>query len=346
MVFFSVVPSIDIFEWVISFIEHSGFVATCLLGFVLIMNPKYRFHFFVSLPLLVAIAIGGVISASWTEAARKGYDMTLPSLRQALESYIVTGEGDMMHILESDIYPPVFGMIELKYLLNDLLSHTFVHSNAHNMLNVPVTYNKGNDFYAASLGDPMVFTSGIYKNGNESLWDAQMYKLDYAADALQLKKGDNVLDIGCGWGRLVQRFTDVHGANVTGITLSEEQRQFGLKLNGNNGATLLLQDAMQLKDRNDLPVGGFDKITSLEMAEHVGILRYQEFLRIVHSILKDDGVLYFQVAGFRRHFLWDDLVWGMFLGEHIFPGADASCTIGWVTAQLERAGFEVQRVSF
>ena len=164
MVFFSVVPSIDIFEWVISFIEHSGFVATCLLGFVLIMNPKYRFHFFVSLPLLVAIAIGGVISASWTEAARKGYDMTLPSLRQALESYIVTGEGDMMHILESDIYPPVFGMIELKYLLNDLLSHTFVHSNAHNMLNVPVTYNKGNEFYAASLGDPMVFTSGIYKN--------------------------------------------------------------------------------------------------------------------------------------------------------------------------------------
>ena len=61
-------------------------------------------------------------------------------------------------------------------------------------------------------------------------------------------------------------------------------------------------------------------------------------------MLKDEGVLYFQVAGLRRWWQWEDIAWGLFMGENIFPGADASCPLGWVTTHLERAGFEVQRV--
>jgi len=112
-------------------------------------------------------------------------------------------------------------------------------------------------------------------------------------------------------------------------------------------ATILLQDAMNFaKDRPEhIPEGGFDKITSLEMAEHVGIKRYDEFLRMVKSVLKDDGVFYFQVAGLRREWQYEDLVWGLFMGEHVFPGADASCPLGWVSSHIEAAGFEIQRVS-
>jgi len=145
-----------------------------------------------------------------------------------------------------------------------------------------------------------VYTSGIYRHGNESLMQAQLAKLDYVANAIELKKGAQVLDIGCGWGRLVQHFTDNYGAKVTGVTLSSEQKKFGDELNKGNGARILLQDAMKLYERTDLPPGGFDAITSLEMAEHVGIKRYNEFLTKVHSLLKDDGKLYFQVAGLRR----------------------------------------------
>merc|ERR1712137_189854 len=106
-----------------------------------------------------------------------------------------------------------------------------------------------------------------------------------------------------------------------------------------NGGQILIQDGMKMAERTDIvPKGGFDAITSLEMAEHVGIRRYDEFLKSVHSILKDDGVFYFQVAGLRREWRYEDLIWGLFMGENVFPGADASCNMGWVTQHLERNG--------
>lgn len=232
--------------------------------------------------------------------------------------------------------------------MNDLLTHTLFHFDAHNELNIPVAYNKGNDWFRATLGEPMVYTSGIYKNGDESLWDAQQYKMDYVANAIDIQKGDRVLDIGCGWGPLVRHLTDNYGAIVTGLTLSEKQHEFGTQVfNKGNGAKILLQDAMRFaRDRPDeVPEGGFDKITSLEMAEHVGIKRYDEFLSMVHGLLKDDGIFYFQVAGLRRAWDYEDLVWGLFMGEHVFPGADASCPLGWVSTHVERNGFEIQRVA-
>jgi len=232
----------------------------------------------------------------------------------------------------------------MNYLIKDLVAHTILHLDTHNTGNIAEGYNKGDDWFEATLGDPMVYTSGIYQNGDESLWDAQMHKLDFVADAIQLKEGDEVLDIGCGWGRLLKVFTEKYKAKATGITLSSEQRKWGMNLNGDNGAKILLQDAMKMHLRDDLPEGGYDKITSLEMAEHVGIRRYQEFLKSVRGLLKDDGVFYFQVAGLRRAWNYEDFVWGLFMGEYVFPGADASCPLGWVSTQLERAGFEIQRV--
>merc|ERR1719162_2643022 len=94
----------------------------------------------------------------------------------------------------------------------------------------------------------------------------------------------------------------------------------------------------------------FNVISSVEMAEHVGIRNYNKFLRKVHSLLADDGTFYLQVAGLPRGYgegynHYEDLVWGMFMDEHVFPGADASCPMGWVITHLEQAGFEVQHVA-
>ena len=345
------IPGVDYFELVFFLVENLKHIVACNVIAVCAAKPgKWRWAAIFFLPALICSLVGGVILGSWEDAARRGYDPKLGSMREAVEEYVahgdVGGRPDINTILESNKYAPTFGKHEIMYLLKDLFKDTFLHLDKYNSDNIKEGYDKGNDWFEATL-DPevMVYTSGIYKTGKETLKEAQAYKLDYVADAIELKRGETLLDIGCGWGRLAKHMTDL-GAKVTGVTLSKEQRAWALELNKGNGAKIELQDAMKLHTRKDLvPEGGWDKITSLEMAEHVGIKRYQEFLHSVHGLLKDDGVFYFQVAGLRRAWRYEDFVWGLFMGEHVFPGADASCPMGWVTSQLERGGFEVQRVS-
>jgi cyclopropane fatty-acyl-phospholipid synthase-like methyltransferase len=340
---------IDIFEVILFLVEYVPYLVTVVVGLVALVwsftsNKWLRMGSIVWVPAMIAVMISSTFLCSWEDAYRRGYDLSLPSLRSALESYITTGEGDVEDILESNRHAPTFGLAETNYIVKDLLKHTIFHLDDHNVENIDEGYNKGNDWFAATLGETMIYTCGIYPTGEETLIEAQKHKLDYVANSLELQKGDQVLDIGCGWGYLAKHFTEEYGAQVTGVTLSSEQLKFGTELNGGNGAKLFLQDAMKIMERDDLPEGGFDKITSLEMAEHVGIRRYQEFLKLVHTLLKDDGVFYFQVAGLRRSWRYEDLTWGLFMGEHVFPGADASCPLGWVATQLERAGFEIQLV--
>lgn len=345
--------NVDIFEFVLFCIEFTPHIVTFLAALYFFIpksgsgkkqssGAKNSALFFI--PVAIVVMIITTFVGSWEDAYVRGYEIfKYPSLRAKLETYIETGAGDLHDILESDKYAPTFGVHEVRYLLRDLLRHTILHSNGHNEDNIDEGYNKGNDWFAATLGETMMYTSGLYPTGKETLTEAQNYKIDYVADAIQIQPGETVLDIGCGWTYLTKRLTEKYGANVTGITLSQQQWEYGTDLNSKNGATILLQDAMQLKQRNDLP-DQFDKVTSLEMAEHVGIRRYQEFLTMVHSMLKDEGVFYFQVAGLRRAWRFEDLVWGLFMGENVFPGADASCPLGWVSTQIERAGFEIQRV--
>jgi len=344
--------NLDAFEVIVWLVEYAPHVITFLIAFYFILpkaDPKQsnvaRNCVALFAPTFIVVMTTMMFISSWEDAYVRGYEIfKYPSLRTKLEDYIVTGTGDLHDILESDKYAPTFGYHEVSYLLRDLIRHSVVHSDNHNEDNIDEGYNKGNEWFRSMLGPSMMYTSGLYPKGTETLEQAQDYKIDYVADAIQLEPGMNVLDIGCGWTYLANRFTEVHGANVTGITLSKEQRKWGLELNKNNDATILLQNAMTLKERTDLPEEGFDRVTSLEMAEHVGIRRYQEFLNMVRGMMKDDGVFYFQVAGLRRAWRFEDISWGLFMGEHVFPGADASTPIGWVSTQVERAGFEVQRV--
>jgi len=346
---------LDLFGVVLFLVENVPYLVAglVLLLFVPSFAPKdpkkalvlRRTLVLTFIPALIGVISFSVFACSWEDAYARGYQLfSQPSLRSMLEGYIETGDGDLNDILESGKYAPTFGYYELRYLAKDLLRHTLFHTNDHNEENIDEGYNKGNDWFNSMLGETMMYTSGLYPTGKETLEEAQNYKIDYVADALQLKPGHTVLDIGCGWTYVAKRLTEKYGAKVMGITLSKEQLKWGTKWNANNDAKFFLQDAMKIKERDDLPAEGFDRITSLEMAEHVGIRRYQEFLGVVKSLLKDEGVFYFQVAGLRRHWRFEDLTWGLFMGEHVFPGADASCPLGWVSDQLERAGFEIQRV--
>jgi cyclopropane fatty-acyl-phospholipid synthase-like methyltransferase len=333
------------FEILITYAEHVPTILTGTLVFTAIVRKPYRYVVMAAPALFILSCLFGLLIESRMLAKEDGHDMSLPSRREALETYIQSGEGDLHDIIEGGKYPPVFGFWELRRLVLNLLPMAFTHNvDTHNEADVPVAYNKGDDWFGATLGDPMVYTSGIYLGKNDDIWQGQVQKLNYILDSAMVKPGDKVLDIGCGWGRLLDWYARA-GAHATGMTLSVDQAQFGRKLNAAHGdkVNIILDNFMT----RDIPEKSFNVISAVEMAEHVGIRNYNTFLRRVHKILADDGTFYIQVAGLRRGYgaynPFEEHTWGLFMDEHVFPGADASCPMGWVVTHLERSGFEVQR---
>lgn len=291
--------------------------------------------------------------ASWAyyesnaNAAAEGYDMSGPTVREALEDYIQFGTGNLEEILEGNRYPPVFGKIELKRYFGTWLGGTWFHDTDQDASYLPEAYNKGDDWFEATLGEPMVYTGAIYAGPNETMWSAQLKKLDFIAHALGVKPGDKAMDIGCGWGRLSNHLAS-KGADVLGVTMASDQQAYARRMSAKLGNSNVNISKVNFFDL-DVPDKHFNVISSVEMAEHVGIKNYGAFLRKVHRLLADDGTFYLQVAGLPRGYgkgynHYEDLVWGMFMDEHVFPGADASCPMGWVITHLEQAGFEVQNV--
>ena len=216
-------------------------------------------------------------------------------------------------------------------------------------------YDRGDDFYGWFLGPRMVYTSGIVSDitREESLEQLQDNKLAIVCEKIGLKRGDTVLDIGCGWGTLARYASVNYGALVTGATLGRNQTAWG-----NNGlrkdCVPESQSRILCMDYRDIPLPqsnegngngvGYDKITCLEMAEHVGVRHFSGFLKQVYDMLDDDGVFFLQIAGIRKSWQYEDLIWGLFMNKYVFPGADASTPLGWFVDQLEGAGFEVKGI--
>ena len=231
---------------------------------------------------------------------------------------------------------------DAKFYFREFLGQNTSHTQESDKGDIAHVYNRGNDFYNWFLGESMTYTSGIFQDCDESLEAAQERKLDTVCQYVQMQQGDRHLDIGCGWGPLITHAAKNYGSVSTGITLAQEQADWANERAKNNG----VDDRVNVivDDYRNLPAKKYDKITCLEMAEHVGIKNFQAFLLQVHSMLEDDGIFYLQIAGLRRPWQYEDLVWGLFMAKYIFPGADASCPLGFVVSQAERAGFEVHRV--
>lgn len=193
----------------------------------------------------------------------------------------------------------------------------------------------------------MIYTSGIISdiNREETLEQLQDNKVGVVCEKIALKPGDSMLDIGCGWGTLAKYASTVYGAHVTGVTLGRNQTAWG-----NSGLRKAGvgedQSRILCMDYRDIPVppGGYKKITCLEMAEHVGVRHFSKFLSQVYDMLDDDGAFFLQIAGLRKCWQYEDLIWGLFMNKYIFPGADASTPLGWFVDKLEGAGFEIKGI--
>ncbi|KAJ9195632.1 hypothetical protein DTO164E3_6708 [Paecilomyces variotii] len=240
-----------------------------------------------------------------------------------------------------------FTMGLYKHFLTGFIPEMLMHTRSQDEEQVRDHYDRGDDFYAWFLGPRMIYTSGIISdiNKEETLEQLQDNKLAVVCEKIGLKPGDTMLDLGCGWGTLAKYASVHYGAHVTGITLGRNQTAWG-----NNGLRKAGIDESQSRilcmDYRDAPYipGGYKKITCLEMAEHVGVRHFSTFLSQVYDMLDDDGVFFLQIAGLRKSWQYEDLIWGLFMNKYIFPGADASTPLGFVVDSLEGSGFEIKGI--
>lgn len=259
-------------------------------------------------------------------------------------------KGDFMDFINNikDVCEFSFVGHHFKFFVTEFLPEVLSHSQKMDEATIKSHYDDQNDIFRWFLGPRMVYTSGYYKTGEETLEEAQDNKLDLIAQKMQLKEGDSLLDIGCGWGTLVAHMAKNYNMDTTGVTITPEQGEWGTKLIKENG----MEDQSRILtiDYRDIPQRKYDKITCLEMAEHVGIKYFQKFMEQIYDLLEDDGIFYLQIAALReRKSLLrgpdqETIVWGLFMNEYIFPGADASMPVSWDLRKIEKAGFEIHTV--
>lgn len=160
------------------------------------------------------------------------------------------------------------------------------HTRTSDKASIQYHYDVSNEFYQAWLDPRMVYSCAYFENGDETLEEAQLKKIDHILTKVQLQPGQRLLDIGCGWGALVIRAAEKFGARCLGITLS--QRQFDLATERVRAAGLQDRVEIRLQDYRDVQ-GQFDRITSVGMFEHVGLDYLESYFADIRALLADDG---------------------------------------------------------
>ncbi len=230
----------------------------------------------------------------------------------------------------------------LRWAITNMIPEVLIHSKAQDCRIVRWHYDRGDDFFGWFLGERMVYTSGFFQHPAQTVEQAQDNKMNLVCRKLQLGPGQRMLDIGCGWGTLACHAAKTYGVDATGVTIAERQAAFGNR----RAASWGVADRARVLclDYRDIPAQRFDKISSLEMVEHVGVKNLVPFYKQVRDLLADDGLFLLQWTGLRRGLRPEDLIWGLFMNKYIFPGADASLCPSAMLKAMEKAGFETHTV--
>ena len=192
-----------------------------------------------------------------------------------------------------------------------------INNRVGSQKNVAHHYDIGNDLYALMLdAEHWQYSCAYWSEGVTTLAEAQGAKLAHIARKLHLSPGQEVLDIGCGWGGMAIHLARAHGVRVTGITLSEEQA--ALARERVQAAGVADRVTILLEDYRDTAASGrkFDRIVSVGMFEHVGRAQFETFFQAAARMLADDGVMLLHTIGRMGQPGTTDA----FTRKYIFPG--------------------------
>lgn len=212
------------------------------------------------------------------------------------------------------------------------------HTKAENREAIAFHYDVSNEFYALWLDPAMVYSCAYFETPSTDLATAQCAKLDHICRKLQLRPGERLLDIGCGWGALVIHAARHYGVQAHGITLSE--RQLALARTRIAAAGLADRIAVELRDYRDLGgAASFDKVASVGMFEHVGLKNLRGYFARVFELLKPGGL-------FLNHGIthdeegWGEALSARFINRYVFPDGELDL-LSNVQRRMELEHFEI-----
>ncbi|MFP1682142.1 cyclopropane fatty acyl phospholipid synthase [Alloalcanivorax sp. C16-1] len=171
-------------------------------------------------------------------------------------------------------------------------------------------YDLGNDLFEKMLDPTMAYSCGYWKDA-DTLHQAQEAKLDLICRKLELEPGMTLLDIGCGWGSLLEYATRHYGVRAHGVTVSTEQARLARERCKHLPVEVMLKDYRAV-------TGQYDRVVSVGMFEHVGRRNYRTFMETSRRLLKDRGLMLLHTIGNNEtsncHDAW--------INKYIFPNGE------------------------
>jgi cyclopropane-fatty-acyl-phospholipid synthase len=222
----------------------------------------------------------------------------------------------------------------------EIVPHGRRHSISRDKKVVSHHYDVGNEFYALVLGPSMTYSCARFVDEQTTLEEAQAAKHESICRKLGLpdQERPRLLDVGCGWGEMAIHAARQHGAHVVGVTVSHEQAAEARRRVEAAGVADLVE--IRLQDYREVTDGPFDAISSIGMAEHVGLAKMDDYFGILHRVLRPGGRMLnhaISSAGGSR------LRRRGFVYRYVFPDGEL-LDVADTVRSMERAGFEVRDV--
>ena len=276
--------------------------------------------------------------------------------RAYVEGSLETDEMDAAFLVVDDWVPPPISTSDRARLLaalavaalpggvprrpeTELLLPGALHSPERDAQAIRYHYDVGNEFFALFLDESMTYSCAVFSRGAQTLAEAQRAKLDLIAQKLELRAGQRVLDIGCGWGSFAIHAAREYGVSVTGITLSPSQAELARRLVEQAGVA----DRVEIRIADYRELGGerYDAIASIGMAEHVGESQIDRYARAIADALRPGGLVLNHAISLMRP--EEDPLADKFTMRYVFPDGEP-LLLSRVQLAFERAGFRTEHI--
>ena len=177
-----------------------------------------------------------------------------------------------------------------RLILNALKARLFNMQNQRRSTRVAHQhYDLSNEFYEQMLGPHMQYTCAYWR-GTKDLAEAQEHKLDLICRKLQLKKGERILELGCGWGGFAHFAASNYGCSVVAYNISEQQVAYARRWCAGLPVDIRLMDYREA-------TGEFDKVAAIGICEHVGYKNYRTLMEVAHRTVKPHGLFLLHSIG-------------------------------------------------